>query len=324
QVQYGPLRKGDGSSTQGDNDGDTFTISQDSTQNRDNEGQGDQKNTVQGDCSTSGACTVSQRTSVDGQTTTNNQSGQNVTTNITCTGTTCTKPAFNIVGNNAAFGGGPIQTYDFNTGALVNSFVPDGATIDSNNGRAVLVVGNEVFYTELCCGGFGATDFIRVAPFNGGAGGADIRTLPNPSSSGVQDLAFAGGALYALTGYPSGPLQVWKLDPNTGAVLAGPVPIGGSDPDADGFTVLPDGNFLINLSDASCTYNQYDPTTGTATGVTLTVPSATSCTGVATDGTSLFFQTDFNSFTQTDLAGTFIAKTAVQVNFVEGISLVGS
>jgi hypothetical protein len=324
QVQYGPLRKGAGPSTQGDNTGDTFTVTQSSTQKNDTGS--NQTNTVQADCSTSGNCTVSQRTSVDGQTTTNNQSGQNVTTNITCTGTTCTKPAFKIVGNNAAFGGGPIQTYDFNTGALVNSFVPDGATIDSNNGRAVLVVGNEVFYTELCCGGFGATDFIRVAPFNGGAGGADIRTLPNPSSSGVQDLAFAGGALYALTGYNGGPLQVFKLDPTNGAVPGGPVPITGpgQEASADGFAILPNGNFLINLSDESCTYNQYDPTTGTATGVTLTVPSATSCTGVATDGTSLFFQTDFNSFTQTDLAGTFIDKTAVQSNTVEGISLVGS
>jgi hypothetical protein len=327
QVQYGPLRKGAGPSTQGDNSGDTFTINQSSTQNNDT-GLG-QTNTVQGDCSTSGNCTVSQSTSVDGQTTTNNQSGQNVTTNITCTGTTCSKPLkppFSIVGNNAAFGEGPIQTYDFNTGALVNSFVPDGATIDSNNGRAVLVVGNEVFYTELCCGGFGATDFIRVAPFNGGAGGADIRTLPNPSSSGVQDLVFAGGALYALTGYNGGPLQVFKLDPTNGTVLGGPVPITGpgQEASADGFAILPNGNFLINLSDASCTYNQYDPTTGAATGVTLTVPSATSCTGVATDGTSLFFQTDFNSFTQTDLAGTFIAKTAVQGNTVEDISLVGS
>jgi hypothetical protein len=327
QVQYGPLRKGAGPSTQGDNSGDTFTVTQSSTQKNDTGS--NQTNTVQADCSTSGNCTVSQFTSVDGQTTTNNQSGQNVTTNITCTGTTCAKPLkppFSIVGNNAAFGDGPIQTYDFNTGALVNSFVPDGATIDSNNGRAVLVVGNEVFYTELCCGGFGATDFIRVAPFNGGAGGADIRTLPNPSSSGVQDLAFAGGALYALTGYTGGPLQVFKLDPTNGTVLGGPVPITGSgqEASADGFAILPNGNFLINLSDASCTYNQYDPTTGTATGVTLTVPSATICTGVATDGTSLFFQTDFNSFTQTDLAGTFIAKTAVQSNTVEGISLVGS
>jgi hypothetical protein len=341
QVQYGPVKNAgsksptaasrsfafvrkDPGSTQGDNSQDTFTINQSSTQSNDT-GQ-DQTNEVQGACTTSGNCTVSQTTTVNGETTPNTQSGQDVNTTTSCTGSTCTTPTnINIVGNNAAFGGGPIQTYDFNTGALVNSFVPDGATIDSNNGRAVLVVGNEVFYTELCCGGVGATDFIRVAPFNGGAGGADIRSLPNPSSSGVQDLAFAGGALYALTGYSGGPLQVFKLDPTSGAVLGGPVPIAGSgqDASADGFAILPNGNFLINLQDTSCTYNQYDSTTGAPIGGSLTVPSASTCTGVETDGTSLYFQTDFNSFTQTDLAGNFIAKTAVQGNTVEDISLVG-
>jgi hypothetical protein len=341
QFQYGPVKntgaksptaasrslafvRKDTGSIQSGNSQDTFTINQTSTQYNDTGA--NQTNQVQGACTTSGNCTVTQTTNVDGQTTTNTQSGQNVTTNITCTGTTCTKPTnINIVGNNAAFGGGPIQTYDFNTGALVNSFVPDGATIDSNNGRAVLVVGNEVFYTELCCGGVGATDSIRVAPFNGGAGGADIRTLPNPSSSGVQDLAFAGGALYALTGYSGGPLQVFKLDPTSGAVLGGPVLIAGSgqEASADGFAILPNGNFLINLGDTSCTYNEHDSTTGAVIGTSLTVPQASLCTGVETDGTSLYFQTDFNSFTQTDLAGNFIAKTTVQGNTVEDISLVG-
>jgi hypothetical protein len=84
-----------------------------------------------------------------------------------------------IVGNHSAFGGGPIQTWDFATGgATVGSFVPTGAS-DSNNGRGVAVLGNKVYYTELS-NGFGPTPSIEVAPFNGGAGGADITTLPNP------------------------------------------------------------------------------------------------------------------------------------------------
>jgi hypothetical protein len=230
-----------------------------------------------------------------------------------------------IVGNNAAFGGGPIQTYDFSTGSLVNSFVPDGATSGpSNNGRAVAVVGNKVFYTELSGGGFGPSDAIHIAPFNGGAGGSDIGTLPNPAPSvGIQDLDYANGALYALTGYPSGSLQVWKLDSTTGTVLAGPIAIN-SNPSADGFTVLPDGNFLINSSDASCTYAEYNSATGAPTGSPITVPGAGSCTGVATDGTSLYFQTDFDSFTQTDLNGNLIARTSVASNVVEDVSLVTS
>ena len=231
-----------------------------------------------------------------------------------------------IVGNNAAAGGGPIQTFDFSAGgAPVASFVPTGAS-DSNNGRGVDVVGSEVFYTELSSG-FGPTSSIEVAPYNGGAGGADTRTLPNPRpTTGIQDLASSGGALYVLTGYPNQALEVFKLDPSTGAVLAGPISItGGASPSSDGFAVLPNGNFLINNIDGSCTYNQYDGTTGAqVSGTTITAPGGRFCTGVDTDGTSLFFQTDFSGFTQTDMSGKQIAHTSVTGESVglEDISIV--
>jgi hypothetical protein len=87
QVQYGQLRKGAGSSTQGDNPDSTFTVEQSSTQDADTH-QG-QTNDVAADCSTSGSCTVTQTTTVDGQMTTNTQTGQTVDTSITCTGTSC-------------------------------------------------------------------------------------------------------------------------------------------------------------------------------------------------------------------------------------------
>ena len=237
----------------------------------------------------------------------------------TLVGDTASEPL--IVGNNAAFGGGPIQTYDFGTGALVNSFVPDAAN-NGGNGRAVAVVGNNVFYSELS-NGDGPSDAIHVAPFHSGAGGSDTSTLPNPApSAGIQDLDYANGALYALTGYDTaGPVQAWKLDPGTGAVLSGPIVIS-TDPYADGFSVLPDGNFLINSGDASCSYAEYDSTTGAVTGSSFVVPGASSCTGVTTDGTSLYFETDFDSFTETDLAGNLIARTTVTSNLVEDISLV--
>lgn len=230
-----------------------------------------------------------------------------------------------IVGNNAAYGGGPIQTYDFSTGALFNSFVPSGATNGTqNNGRAVAVVDNQVFYSELT-NQFGPSDAIHIAPFNGGAGGADTGTLPNPApTTGIQDLKYANGALYALTGYRVGPLlQVWKLNPANGAVLAGPIGIN-STPSADGFAVLPDGNFLINAGDSSCNYSEYDSATGAPTVFSFTVPGASKCTGVDTDGTDLYFETDFSSFTETDLTGTLISRTTVASNNVEDISLVHS
>src|SRR5206468_3973849 len=43
-----------------------------------------------GDCSTDGSCTVTQMATVNGETTTNTQSGQDVNTQTTCTGSDCT------------------------------------------------------------------------------------------------------------------------------------------------------------------------------------------------------------------------------------------
>jgi len=114
QTQYGPIsqarrdppparrlayvRKGPCCSTQADNDQDTFTINQRSTQNNDT-GQ-TQTNTVQADCSTSGNCTATQTTQINGQPpTTNTQSGQNVNTSINCTGTTCSTPIITFDGS---------------------------------------------------------------------------------------------------------------------------------------------------------------------------------------------------------------------------------
>src|SRR5712671_5836558 len=139
-----------------------------------------------------------------------------------------------IVGHNTAFGGGPITTYDFATGTTVGSFVPTGAVVPYI-GHGVLVVGNNVYYTGIASG----TDSIRIAPFNGGTGGADTGTLANPRPGyGIQNLAFRNGVLYALTGYSVFTLQVFGLDPVTGTVLSGPVSIASpAEPSSDGFTV---------------------------------------------------------------------------------------
>jgi hypothetical protein len=45
---------------------------------------------VHGDCTTDGNCTVNQSATVNGETTTNTQSGQDVNTQMTCTGSDCT------------------------------------------------------------------------------------------------------------------------------------------------------------------------------------------------------------------------------------------
>jgi hypothetical protein len=84
--------KGLGTATQTGNGSDTFTINQTSKQDSDqgNSNGSTQMNTIQGDCSTPGNCTVSQTATVDGQTTTSTQTGQNVNAQTTCAGSDCT------------------------------------------------------------------------------------------------------------------------------------------------------------------------------------------------------------------------------------------
>ena len=122
-----------------------------------------------------------------------------------------------ITGNSAGLS---IQTYDFADGTLASSFVPSGAI----NGRGLAINGTEIFYTESDSGG--PSDSIHVCAYGTeGSGSSDTRTLPNPRpSTGIQDLAFQNGVLYALTGYGFASPQVFKLNPTTGATLGAPLP----------------------------------------------------------------------------------------------------
>src|SRR6266853_5985070 len=72
-----------------------------------------------------------------------------------------------VSGNNAAFRG--LANTDYPTGPTV-SFVPTSSFF-FDNGRGDLVLGNKNFYTEISGAGYGATDFIHAAPWNGGLGG---------------------------------------------------------------------------------------------------------------------------------------------------------
>jgi hypothetical protein len=229
------------------------------------------------------------------------------------------------IANQAAFGNGVIESIDLDTHTVLGSFIPDGAKLGTNNGRGVqLFLGsNLVYYTELT-NGFGSTDFIRVAPYNNGAGGADITHFANPvPGTGVVDLAGSGGFLYVMTGYPNGPEVVQKTD-GVGNNIGAPVTLhktGGATLDAsDGFTILPNGNWLINDDDAVNSYNQYNPLTGQEIAGTTVQAHTTggalcgSSTGVDNDGTNLFFDCNLNNMVENTLGGVFIANN----NFNQG------
>jgi hypothetical protein len=93
QTQFGPMRKGAGDSVQTGNENcvpscNTFAINQNSKQ--DNDTGNNQTNLIQGDCTTTGSCTVTQTTNINGTPYTNTETGQNVDTQTTCSGSTCT------------------------------------------------------------------------------------------------------------------------------------------------------------------------------------------------------------------------------------------
>jgi hypothetical protein len=96
QTQFGPMRKDPGSTQEG-NDAHQFMVDQDSTQTAGEGDNVDQSNVVEGDCETTGNCTVDQTTTVQGDTTHNRQSGQTVSTSINCDGTACTTDNPNVL-----------------------------------------------------------------------------------------------------------------------------------------------------------------------------------------------------------------------------------
>lgn len=215
--------------------------------------------------------------------------------------------------------GPPIATFDCTKHTFVNSFVPDQA-LSSSFGRGVEVLGNFLYYTELTTFSSISTG-IFVAPFNNGAGGADIKSFPNPvPGTGIQDLAAASGLLYAMAGSATGPEMVQAMDGNgnnVGKLVTILSTSGANVTDSEGFAVLPNGNWLINDGGASVnSYNQYDPTTGEEIPGTTVVAHTTggiacpNASGVDTDGTSLFFNCDLDSIVQDTMAGVFIAVTS--------------
>ncbi len=249
----------------------------------------------------------------------------------------CT-PLGSVTANTAANGYGPIQTFSFSDGSVVNSFVPEGACDPNNlaNGRGLAISGNEVFYTEWKY----EDDIIHVCPYGSqGKCVNDTRTIQNTwrPGAGMQDLAFhydpATGKeeLYVLTGYDISyqPLEVFEIDPSTGQQVPGTSGItinatnGKPDNSADGFAVLPWGNFLINDTDGGygtlqtpqTTYREYDGASGNLVprGLFIDLSAYGFYQGrgvaMAPDGQSLYFNAAGSSgeiLVQTDLTGHWI------------------
>ena len=98
---------------------------------------------------------------------------------------------------------------------------------------------------------------------------------------------------------------------------------------ADGFAVLPNGNWLINDDDAVNSYNEYDPITGHEIAGTTIQAHTTggavcgSSTGVDYYAVSstLFFDCNLNNIVENTLAGGFIANNPFNLGGFEDISI---
>jgi hypothetical protein len=88
QTQYGPVHKGPDDSSQTGNTGDTFTVTQQTQQ--DNDTFSGQTDDVLGAFHTDGSGTVTQTATVDGETTTGAQAGQDPNSSIQCGESGCT------------------------------------------------------------------------------------------------------------------------------------------------------------------------------------------------------------------------------------------
>lgn len=205
--------------------------------------------------------------------------------------------------------GSIVATFDFATGNQIASFVTDAGT--NARGRAVEVVGNTVYYATA----FSTPGDIHLAPYNSGLGGSDFATFSNPRPGfGVQDLDYRNGVLYALTGYPSGLPIVFSLSPTDGHVISSVSIQSHPGTGSDGFTVLPNGDFLINDDDNEPTYRGYDPTTGNPTGLVITLSGLGRSTGVdynPGDNSLYFHNLSPFGLTRTTLTGTFIESVPI-------------
>ncbi|HEV2353890.1 MAG TPA: hypothetical protein VGR89_06595, partial [Puia sp.] len=291
----------------------------------------------------------------------------------TC-GSGCSSPEVLITGNQAEMGDSGysfIQTYDLADGSFLFQFIPGGTQTDEPNGRGLAVSGSEIFYSEVpqnSWGPWGAPgNWIHVCPYGTeGSGGSDTRTIPNPDtrtdangdSAWISALAFqydpnqGKTELFALTGYELGaglsqqyPRKVYELDPTTGAVvgpasgvtLTGTADGGGyATLGSDGFTVLPNGHFIVNEDDASPIYDEYGangvliPQSQGGIRVNLDTsefrdyPSGTGV-AVAPDGQSLYFIANVNGqnqvVIQTDLTGNNPKFYPVDGNGIENIGI---
>ncbi len=201
--------------------------------------------------------------------------------------------AQDVLWGNSAQGGGPanIEAFDKTTGVRLHQFA--GV---SGNGRAIVVVGNTVYYSVVGDG------HIYTMDATTGVAGPAIAT----SLTSFSTLAYDGTGFW--TGDYAGSNHAYHL--TMGGVVDKTITLGLSEGNSDGLEYF-DGKLIANEGDANPVYDVYD-LNGNVITAGLIHGNAGGSTGIAFDGTDFFTSNIYaNSIDVWSMTGTFISTLAL-------------
>ena len=195
-----------------------------------------------------------------------------------------------VWGNNATIGNVTLESFDMDTGALVDQFLAPNLTARANNGRGIAVVGTTIYYTTANSGNVYVTDSVSHA---------DLGIAFNTGLGGVANLAWDGTNLW-VTSYDFTNNAHLYL-PN-GTFVKDVIGFGNN---RDGFEVT-QTNLIANRGDAVGPYDLYDLNGNLVTAAFIT-PNTGHPTGITFDGTNYYISDIYsNQIEIWDASGSYI------------------
>ena len=203
----------------------------------------------------------------------------------------------NILYGNSA-GSNAIHLIDPLTGVEIARFTPN-----SGNGRAVVTVGNTIYYTVV-----GDPHIYELNATTGAPTGSILT-----QNASMSTLAWDGSHFW--TADYSGTNHAFEIDPLTGSNIK-TITLANASGNMDGLEYF-NGKLIGNRCDACGTYDIYDLDGNVLTSAFITAPS--SATGIAFDGTNFLVSNIFNSS-----IGVYSGTTGQLLNTVNLTSQFGS
>lgn len=230
-----------------------------------------------------------------------------------------------IWGNSASFGNVNLEAFDSTTGLLVpgQQFLVPNLTAQSDNGRGVAVLGNDIYYTTANSGNIYKTNAITHS---------DLGIIVDTGFRGIANIATDGTFLYA-NDYQAVNGVINKY--TTAGVFSGSITLTGPDAagasSRDGFEVQ--NNPLIAGGATTFIANRYDggfgPTHGGIIGaydvydsngveiissfITPNDQGVSGATGIAFDGTN-YFVSDISNNRLLEYSGLGVFMTSIDLS----------